>query len=144
MLRPELQKVRLTVLADDGENLDRFRDALQVIPRIRVAERLQSGGADIAWSLAVRPMVQVLRLDLVPAPAQVSRDTGQLTLRELDVLRLLAQGCGYFEIGTRLGVSVNTVTSHIKNAYRKLAVHSAAAAVMRAVELRLIGAATSL
>jgi len=41
----------LTVLADDGDNLDRFRDALQGIPRIRVAERLQSGGADIAWAL---------------------------------------------------------------------------------------------
>jgi DNA-binding CsgD family transcriptional regulator len=30
------------------------------------------------------------------------------------------------------------VGSHIKNAYRKLEVHSAAAAVMRAIELRLI------
>jgi DNA-binding NarL/FixJ family response regulator len=36
-------------------------------------------------------------------------------------------------------VSVNTVTSHIKSSYRKLAVHSAAAAVMRAVQMRLIG-----
>ena len=57
------------------------------------------------------------------------------------MLRLLARGCSYFEIGARLGVSVNTVTSHIKNSYRKLAVHSAAAAVMRAVELRLLGQA---
>ncbi len=141
MLRSELQNVRLTVLADDGENLDRFRDALSGIPRIRVAERLQSGGADIAWALAVRPVVQVLRLDLVPGPARLDREAGHLTLREVDVLRLLAQGCGYFEIGKRLGVSVNTVTSHIKNAYRKLEVHSAAAAVMRAVELRLLGQA---
>jgi len=141
MLRSDLQNARLTVLADDGDNLDRFRDALQGIPRIRVAERLQSGGADIAWALAVRPVVQVLRLDLVPAPAAANGGAQHLTLREVDVLRLLAQGCGYFEIGTRLGVSVNTVTSHIKNAYRKLDVHSAAAAVMRAVELRLLGAA---
>jgi len=40
-----------------------------------------------------------------------------------------------------LGITLNTVTSHIKNAYRKLDVHSAAAAVMRAVELRLLGRA---
>jgi DNA-binding CsgD family transcriptional regulator len=140
MLRPGLQSARLTVLADDGENLDRFRDALSGIPRIRVAERLQSGGADIAWSLAIRPVVQVLHLDLCPGPGAAAGEAAQLTPREVDVLRLLAQGCGYFEIGTRLGVSVNTVTSHIKNTYRKLAVHSAAAAVMRAVQLRLLGA----
>jgi DNA-binding CsgD family transcriptional regulator len=30
------------------------------------------------------------------------------------------------------------VSSHIKNAYRKLNVHSAGAAVMRAVELQII------
>lgn len=131
----------LTVLADDGDKLDCFREALSGIPRIRVAERLQSGGADLAWALAVRPVVQVLRLDLCAGPAAAANGEAQrLTLREVDVLRLLAQGHSYCEIGTRLGVSVNTVTSHIKSAYRKLSVHSAAAAVMRAVQLRLLGA----
>jgi ATP/maltotriose-dependent transcriptional regulator MalT len=59
-----------------------------------------------------------------------------LTAREVDVLGLLAQGCSYAAIGERLGISAHTVGSHIKNAYRKLEVHCAAAAVMRAVELR--------
>ena len=127
----------LTVLADDGEKLDFFRDALSGIPRIRVAERLQSGGADLAWTLAVRPVVQILRLDLCPGPATAGGGAQRLSAREVDVLRLLAQGCSYFEIGARLGVSVNTVTSHIKNSYRKLAVHSAAAAVTRAADLHL-------
>jgi DNA-binding NarL/FixJ family response regulator len=61
-----------------------------------------------------------------------------LTSREADVVHLLAHGCSYDEIATRLGISVNTVTSHIKNSYRKLDVHCAAAAVMRAIELRLL------
>ncbi|HZO00270.1 MAG TPA: helix-turn-helix transcriptional regulator [Burkholderiales bacterium] len=61
-----------------------------------------------------------------------------LTLREADVLRLLASGCSYAEIGTRLGISAHTVASHIKNAYRKLEVHCAAAAVMRAIELQVL------
>ena len=139
MSTAELRSARLTVLADDGEKLDFFREVLSGIPRIRVAERLQSGGADIAWSLAIRPVVQVLHLDLCPGPAAADGVAQRLTLREVDVLRLLAQGCSYFEIGARLGVSVNTVTSHIKSSYRKLAVHSAAAAVMRAVQMRLIG-----
>jgi DNA-binding CsgD family transcriptional regulator len=85
-------------------------------------------------------VVQVLRLDLCLAPALANGESPRLTVREVDVLRLLAQGCSYDAIGERLGVSLNTVASHIKSAYRKLAVHSAAAAVMRAVELRLIGA----
>jgi ATP/maltotriose-dependent transcriptional regulator MalT len=61
-----------------------------------------------------------------------------LTTREVDVLGLLAQGCSYAAIGERLGISAHTVASHIKNAYRKLEVHCAAAAVMRAIQLDLL------
>ena len=60
-----------------------------------------------------------------------------LTRRETDVLRLLARGCTYEQAADRLGVSLYTVASHVKNAYRKLGVRCAAAAVMRAVELNL-------
>ena len=60
-----------------------------------------------------------------------------LTLREADVVRLLAHGCSYAEIAQQLGISAHTVASHVKNAYRKLDVHCAAAAVMRAIELRV-------
>ena len=62
-----------------------------------------------------------------------------LTPRESQVVQLLGRGCTYCQVADRLGVSLHTVTSHVKNAYRKLEVHSAAAAVMRAMELRLLG-----
>jgi DNA-binding CsgD family transcriptional regulator len=62
----------------------------------------------------------------------------RLTGREVEVLRLIARGCTYARVADRLGMSANTVGSHIKNTYRKLDVHSAAAAVMRAIELHLI------
>jgi ATP/maltotriose-dependent transcriptional regulator MalT len=61
-----------------------------------------------------------------------------LTTREVNVVGLLAQGCSYAVIAERLGISAHTVASHIKNAYRKLEVHCAAAAVMRAVQLQLL------
>jgi DNA-binding NarL/FixJ family response regulator len=63
--------------------------------------------------------------------------TIRLTCREVEVLHLLARGCTYMQVGDRLGVSVHTVESHVKNIYRKLDAHSARAAVWRAIELRL-------
>jgi DNA-binding NarL/FixJ family response regulator len=65
-----------------------------------------------------------------------------LTTREVEVLGLLGKGCSYAAIGERLGISAHTVGSHIKNAYRKLEVHCAAAAVMRAVEIQALSPAS--
>jgi DNA-binding CsgD family transcriptional regulator len=65
----------------------------------------------------------------------------KLTARESDVLWLLARGCTYSQAALALGVSRHTIATHIKSAYAKLDVHSAAAAVMRAIELRLIAIA---
>lgn len=65
-----------------------------------------------------------------------------LTPREVDVLRLVATGCTYSQAAQQLGISPHTVVTHIKNAYRKLDVHSAAAAVMRVMELGLFQKAT--
>jgi DNA-binding CsgD family transcriptional regulator len=64
--------------------------------------------------------------------------TWQLTVREKEVLQLLARGCTYAQVGDHLGISAHTVESHVKNLYRKLNVHSARTAVWRATELRLL------
>jgi DNA-binding CsgD family transcriptional regulator len=61
-----------------------------------------------------------------------------LTARETDVLQLLSRGCSYADVAHHLGISVHTVGTHIKNAYRKLSVGTAAAAVMRAAELGIL------
>jgi len=65
--------------------------------------------------------------------------TERLTTRESQILRLIASGCTYSQTAERLGISLHTVTTHIKNLYRKLDVHCAAGAVMRAVQLQLLG-----
>ena len=64
----------------------------------------------------------------------------KLTTREVQVLWWLAQGCTYARIADRLGVSLHTVTTHIKSIYRKLDVHCAAAAVRRSIELQMLPA----
>jgi DNA-binding CsgD family transcriptional regulator len=61
-----------------------------------------------------------------------------LTPRELSVVLLLGSGFSYEQVAAELHISPHTVVTHIKNLYRKLEVHSAAAAVMRAVQLGLL------
>jgi DNA-binding CsgD family transcriptional regulator len=60
-----------------------------------------------------------------------------LTLREVEVVRLVAEGLSNAEIARRLWVSVRTVHAHLRSAYRKLGVHTRTAAVRRAHELAL-------
>jgi ATP/maltotriose-dependent transcriptional regulator MalT len=62
----------------------------------------------------------------------------QLTQRELQVLRLLAEGLSYLEISHRLVIGLNTVRFHVKNIYGKLAVHQRTQAIARARALRLL------
>jgi DNA-binding CsgD family transcriptional regulator len=69
---------------------------------------------------------------------RASRPITTLTPRELSVVRLLGSGFSYEQVAAELGISPHTVVTHIKNLYRKLEVHSAAAAVMRAVQLGLL------
>ena len=61
-----------------------------------------------------------------------------LTRRETEVLHLLARGLTYTRIADQLGISEHTVTTHIKNPYRKLDVHSARCAVFRALQMRFL------
>jgi LuxR family maltose regulon positive regulatory protein len=63
---------------------------------------------------------------------------GHLSERELTVLRMLSGGMTEREIGHELFVSFNTVHSHVKSVYRKLAVSSRAEAIARARERQLL------
>jgi len=63
---------------------------------------------------------------------------GGLTPREIEVLKLIAKGLSYSDIAFALGMSTNTVTSHIKHIYRKLAVRSRGEAVFEAAQLGLV------
>ncbi|WP_188195319.1 LuxR C-terminal-related transcriptional regulator [Nonomuraea sp. SYSU D8015] len=47
-----------------------------------------------------------------------------LSPRELDVLALVAVGCGNAETATRLGIRPETVKSYLRNAMRKLGTHT--------------------
>ncbi|MEA2149872.1 MAG: two-component system, NarL family, nitrate/nitrite response regulator NarL [Solirubrobacteraceae bacterium] len=61
-----------------------------------------------------------------------------LTLREQEVLRLVADGCSAPEVAARLHVSRGTVKTHLQNLYRRLGVSDRAAAVAEAMRRGLL------
>jgi len=70
----------------------------------------------------------------VPPPSEVE----ELTLREREVLTLVARGLSNKEIAGRLGISDRTVQSHTIRSYDKLGVRTRAGAALRASELGLL------
>ena len=77
----------------------------------------------------------VFPVDAGPAPS----GGPALSARELEVLRHLGRGLSSQDLGRALGISGETVKSHIKAIFQKLGVADRAEAVARAYELGLIG-----
>jgi DNA-binding NarL/FixJ family response regulator len=61
-----------------------------------------------------------------------------LTERETEILALLVDGKSYKMIAEALGISLQTVKTHLKNIYDKLHVHSQTEAVAKAIKERLV------
>lgn len=64
--------------------------------------------------------------------------TNALSQRELEVLRLVAEGLVNKQIGAQLGLSENTVKTHLTRIMAKLDVHDRTSLAMRAVALGLL------
>ncbi len=73
-----------------------------------------------------------------PGDATESDSQDLITPRETQILRSLGRGLSYRDTAASLGISLATVQSHIRNLYRKLAVHSQVQAINKARELGLI------
>ena len=72
------------------------------------------------------------------AEERTSVPTPRLTERELEVLRLVAQGKSNREIAGDLYISENTVKNHVRNILEKLHLHTRMEAVMYAVREKLL------
>ena len=64
--------------------------------------------------------------------SQESKWIEPLTDRELDVLRLVAEGLSRSEIADQLVLSLNTIKTHVRNIYGKLGVKNQMQAVAKA------------
>jgi len=61
-----------------------------------------------------------------------------LTQREVDVLRLVAQGMTDAQVATKLVLSTRTVSTHLRSIYHKLGVSTRSASTRFAVEHHLL------
>lgn len=71
-------------------------------------------------------------------PNVQARTSLAITDREFEVLELLAAGCANKEIAQKLGVSLNTVKTHIARLFEKLSASRRTEAILKARELGLI------
>lgn len=94
---------------------------------------LVSGGSPISPVIA-RGLLRRFK----PDPALPAPEESGLSERELEILKLVAKGFNFGEIGKLVGISPHTVTSHVKKIYRKLAVHSRGEAVYEAQKMGLL------
>ncbi|MGD2114981.1 MAG: response regulator transcription factor [Acidobacteriota bacterium] len=101
--------------------------------------RIVLGGGGSLTPGVARTLLELVRNPL-PRPRDAAAAPGRvdLTDRERDVLRGLVQGLAYKQIASTLGISIDTVRSHVKHVYRKLQVHGVAEAVGRAIREKLV------
>jgi DNA-binding NarL/FixJ family response regulator len=105
---------------------------------------LHEGGAPITPSIARRVLASFRNSNSTVREAgggerpPSAAEPSPLSAREVDILRLVAKGMSFNEVGETLSISPHTVVSHVKNIYRKLAVHSRGEAVFEAGQLGLL------
>jgi DNA-binding NarL/FixJ family response regulator len=104
--------------------------------RIEEADRLLNEVAEIAVHLRAEP-VRRTASELM-SQSGVSANHFTLTPRELDVLRLVAEGLTDAEVADRLFISPRTVSQHLRSIYGKLNVSSRTQATRLAVRESLV------
>jgi DNA-binding NarL/FixJ family response regulator len=92
---------------------------------IQAVEQVHAGGAPMTMQIARKVLDHFRQIQ------QPSAGVDKLTPREHEVLALLAKGCLYKEISDALGISINTMRTHLKVIYEKLHVHSRTEATLK-------------
>ncbi|GAA4326616.1 response regulator transcription factor [Mucilaginibacter gynuensis] len=99
-------------------------------------KELQSGGSPMSPSIA-RRVLNLLQQGY-KGKKQDAIDDYKLTIREKEVLTALVNGLSYKMIAHDLGISYETVRSHMKNIYEKLHVASLTEVVAKAIHQKLV------
>ena len=129
---PEVRVLVLTTYADDDAILPALRaGAAGYLTKDASGEALIAAIRDVAAGRTVldpdvqRRLVEMVRGDAAPTPVPPTADrsdgdSGGLTRREVDVVRLVAEGLSNRQIARRLVLSEATVKTHLNHVLAKL------------------------
>lgn len=144
---PEVSVVVLTVFEERETILEAICAGadgymLKRTPAQELLTQLQAvmaGGSPLSAGVARKVLEVVRRID----PAGIADpDPGgppvDLTSREREVLGCLVEGMSYKGVAAELGISLDTVRTHVRSVYRKLQVNRVAEAVGRALREGLV------
>ncbi len=137
---PSLHILMLTVYADDDHIFEAICAGacgylLKDTPPPKLLEAIGEacgGGAPMSPDVA-RKVVAMFQEIVTPR-----KEEHRLTPRELEVLKLLADGHSYKTAANALSLSLDTIRFHIRNIYEKLYVHSKSEAVLKALRSGLL------
>jgi LuxR family transcriptional regulator, maltose regulon positive regulatory protein len=89
-----------------------------LLPLLRAAQKMaRADGSDVLSATLLTECVEFLSAH---PWAQVSKDSNQLSPREMEVMAELARGASNKEIARSLDVTENTVKFHLKNIFQKI------------------------
>jgi DNA-binding NarL/FixJ family response regulator len=136
-LLPEVQVVMITVYDESEKVFNALRAGASgyILKRaaperiLQAIREVHAGGVPMSSEIA-RKVLGAFR-----EPAQASEEQN-LSRREQEILELLAQGCSNKDIASKLSVSIETVTWHLRHIYSKLHVRSRTQAALKFLSLR--------
>jgi DNA-binding NarL/FixJ family response regulator len=137
---PRMQVLMLTIYAEEERIFESLCNGacgylLKKTPPARLLEAIveaHEGGSPMSPDIASKVVRALQESGPVKKPEQ------SLTPHEARIVRMLADGDSYQDVGDRLGITVNTVRNHIRRIYEKLHVHTKSEAVSKAIRGRLI------
>lgn len=140
--RPDINFLMLTVYEESNVVFEALCAGacgylVKKTPPIRLLEAIKDvyeGGSPMSSHIARK----VITLFQRKPPEENEKNDSGLSVREKEVLTLLADGNNYQEIADSLFISIDTVRHHIRNIYKKLHVHSQSQAVAKAIRKGLI------
>jgi DNA-binding NarL/FixJ family response regulator len=142
---PHVKILMLTISDEEADLYEAIKAGasgylLKEIPIEEVADAIRSVWAGQS---RISPSMASKLLSEFAAMSKASEDKPQmpaprLTEREMEVLRLVAQGLNNRDIAKKLFISENTVKNHIRNILEKLHLHSRMEAVVYAVREKLL------
>jgi two-component system, NarL family, nitrate/nitrite response regulator NarL len=144
MSSPDIHVLVLTVSADAADALEALAAGAcgYLLKDTRADElvgaiRLAAGGHAVLSREVAQELVARVRTD-AHAAEQTNDDAIALTARELEVIRLIADGADNATIGRELSISRHTVKQYVTNIFEKLGVQSRVQAAVYAVRKGLV------